>query len=263
MIDLSATVSNFDPLGGVELIDLMGDDLSIIRAARVSYGRGVGEEFDAIKDGKLLRYLLKNGHWSPFEHATLTFRVECPIFVARQWMRHKSWSFNEYSARYKEVEDRFYSPEAWRKQSKSNKQASDGFLGEKDSKMASFIFEDALQISWGAYQRLLRMGVAREQARSILPVGSFTEFYATASVRSILHFLDQRDDSHAQYEIRELAKQVKEITKQYFPHTILAWEDLRAGVDSPKVSESDTEGERGVQLSSPSTKEFQEGIAFV
>mgnify|MGYP001217566747 FL=1 len=85
-----------ESLGRVELIDSMGDDLSIIRAARVSYGKTPGEEFDEQKDGRLMRYLLKNGHWSPFEHTSLTFRVDCPKYIERQWMRHRTWSFNEY-----------------------------------------------------------------------------------------------------------------------------------------------------------------------
>ena len=252
-----------ESFGSVELIDSMGDDLSIIRAARVSYGKTPGEEFDEQKDGRLMRYLLKNGHWSPFEHTSLTFRVECPIFIARQWMRHRSWSFNEYSARYKEVGDRFYFPHVWRKQSKDNKQMSEGQLNTSDSQDADRVVESLLFQAQDTYRHLLRLGVSREQARAFLPVGAYTEFYATASIRSVLHFLEQRLHPHAQQEIRHLAELVLRDTKQKFPHTILAWEDLRAGVDSPKVSESDTKGERGVQLSSPSTIEIQERFAFV
>lgn len=252
-----------DSLGSVEHIDHMGSDLSIIRAARVSYGATPGEEFDEKKDGRLMRYLLRNGHWSPFEHATMTFRVEAPIFVARQWMRHRSWSFNEYSARYKEVEERFYLPHEWRKQSSDNKQMSEGQLGVEDSNEADLIAEVLLRTAQESYRHLLRLGVSREQARAFLPVGTSTEFYATASIRSILHFLEQRLHPHAQQEIWHLAMGVLHIAKKYFPHTILAWEGLRAGVDSPKVSESDTKGVRGVQLSSPSTIEIQEGFAFV
>lgn len=251
-----------ESLGRVELIDSMGDDLSIIRAARVSYGKTPGEEFDEQKDGRLMRYLLKNGHWSPFEHTSLTFRVECPIFIARQWMRHRSWSFNEYSARYKEAEDRFYMPVTWRTQSKDNKQMSGGELPVGKSVLADTFVVDTLNNAYSTYKSLLQLGVAREQARSVLPVGAYTEFYATASIRSVLHFLEQRLHPHAQREIRHLAELVLRDTKQKFPHTILAWEDLRAGVDSPKVSESDTKGERGVQLSSPSTIEIQESFNF-
>lgn len=251
-----------ESLGRVELIDSMGDDLSIIRAARVSYGKTPGEEFDEQKDGRLMRYLLKNGHWSPFEHTSLTFRVECPIFIARQWMRHRSWSFNEYSARYKEVEDKFYLPVMWRTQSKDNKQMSGDDLSLLTAVAADAVAVEALIKSYEVYKELLEMGVAREQARSVLPVGAYTEFYATANVRSVLHFLEQRLHPHAQMEIRHLAEQVLFDTKQKFPHTILAWEELRAGADSPKVSESDTKGERGVQLSSPSTTEIQESFNF-
>lgn len=247
-----------ESLGSVELIDSMGDDLSIIRAARVSYGKTPGEEFDEQKDGRLMRYLLKNGHWSPFEHTSLTFRVECPIFIARQWMRHRSWSFNEYSARYKEVEDRFYMPLTWRTQSKDNKQMSGGELSTRKSLLADTFVVDTLNNAYSTYKSLLQLGVSREQARSVLPVGAYTEFYATASIRSVLHFLEQRLHPHAQTEIRHLAEQVLFDTKQKFPHTILAWEDLRAGQGEPEVKAAGNEG----SIPSPSTTEIQERLNF-
>lgn len=250
-----------EPYGTVEFVDAMGDDLSIIRAARVSYGRAPGDTFDEKKDGRLLRYLLKNGHWSPFEHTSLTFRVECPIFIARQWMRHRSWSFNEYSARYKEVEEKFYVPIMWRKQSTDNKQMSGGELDNEGQLTANWLAELALRESMKSYQDLLAMGVSREQARSVLPVGTFTEFYATASVRSVLHFLEQRLHPHAQHEIRALAQMVLDITEQHFPHTIAAWDSLRAGHGEPKVVVTIPEG-NGSSILPPSTIEIQESFDF-
>lgn len=213
--------------GSVELISHMGDDLSIVRAARVSYGREPGEKFDPVKDAKLLKYLLRHNHWSPFEHATLTFRVELPIFVARQWMRHRSWSFNEVSARYTQLPPMFFMPDEWRVQSTVNRQGSEGRLTDVASDEADMIALGAFEAVAAAYQSLLALGVGREQARSVLPVGVFTQLYATASLRSVLHFLALRDEPHAQAEIRDYAREVRSLTADVFPHTMYAWDSLQ------------------------------------
>lgn len=215
------------PRGFVTLQDSMGDDLSVIRAARVSYGKEANEVFDVEKDGKLLKYLLKNSHWSPFEHTSLTFHVKAPIFVARQWFRHKSWSFNEISGRYRELETDFYRPPTWRGQSKVNKQASEGAIPAAAQESADYFYEQSLRNAVIGYNTLLDMGVARELARMVLPVSLYTEFYATANLRSVLHFLDQRLDSHAQLEIQEYASDIAAITRRVFPHTLEAWEKLK------------------------------------
>ena len=220
--------------GLVDVVEHVGDDLSPIRAARISYGRGTNEVFDRDKDGRLLRYLLRNGHWSPFEHPSITFRVTAPIFVARQWFRHRSWSFNEISARYTEVKDSFYVPEVWRGQSSTNKQASEGVLDSAGQEAADFHYRTAIRAAQYAYKQLLDLGVSREMARMALPVSSFTEFYGTANLRSILHFLEQRLSPHAQQEIRSYAEGVHSLTKQLFPETIAAWREVGA-VQVPTV----------------------------
>lgn len=245
-------MTELSEFGEVRLIDHMGDDLSVIRAARVSYGKAPGEEFDEEKDGRLLRYLLKHGHWSPFEHATVTFGVRLPIFVARQWMRHYSWSFNEISGRYKELPTEFYVPRDWRGQSTTNKQGSGEPLGALNQLSADYAYQYALDDVVSAYQTLLNLGVAREQARAILPVSTYTEFYATANLRNILHFLSSRTAPDAQQEIREYAEKVDEIVYQLFPHTIEAWDEVRGVSGKPS----------GYAGSTPatSTKEFQDPL---
>lgn len=210
--------------GSVLLVDTMGTDLTVVNAARVSY-EGNSSKFDTEKDGKLLRYLLKNGHWSPLEHASMTFLVSAPIFVARQWMRHWSWSFNEVSGRYREMKDKFYFPATWRKQAKVNKQASEGAI--EHTLDIDNEFEDALSVAYTTYKRLLASGVSREQARSILPMGTFTEFYATANLRDILNFIAVRDDSHAQLEMQYLAGWVGRHVMNMFPHVWAAWQEVR------------------------------------
>lgn len=209
----------------VTVQDVMGDDLSAVRAARVSYGKQVGEEFDEKRDYKLLKYLLSNGHWSPFEHATITFRVEAPIFVARQWMRHKSWSFNEISGRYTELPTAFYVPETWRGQDSKNKQASSGVLPTHAQEAARWYYDYAIRAAKYAYEHLLELGASRELARMALPVSTFTQFYATANLRSIMHFLEQRLDPHAQPEIQEYAMGVEDGFKNNFPWTFDAWRE--------------------------------------
>lgn len=205
-------------------MDFMGDDASIVRAARVSYA-GDLDEHSAERDEKLLRYLLRNGHTSPFEHVVFTFRVSAPIFVARQWMRHRTWSFNEISARYAELPNRVYQPEEWRGQASHNKQMSDGAV--ENQQAATDAYNAATDAAFAAYEQLIGMGVAREQARAVLPVGVYTDFYATVDLHNFLHFVRLRDHEHAQPEIRNFAGAMKRLVQNHVPVTMKIWEELQ------------------------------------
>lgn len=221
--------THIDTLGGqgfVELIDRMGDDRSVVRAARVSFA---GDETvrPPEDDQKLIKYLLKNHHTSPFEHVVFTFHASVPIFVARQWMRHRTWAYNEISARYTEVGIDYYWPDEWRAQSSSNRQASDGLVDEQwilDDR-----YGDAVGEALEAYQVLLNTGVSREMARMVLPQAMFTRFYGTVSLHNLIHFIRLRDHSHAQQEIQEYARAMRELIAPHVPWTIQALEEIENG----------------------------------
>lgn len=204
--------------GFVQLVDYMGDDKSAVKAARVSYG---GETSTEEKDKKLINYLLKHRHFSPFEHISFTFHVKAPIFVVRQWFRHRiGMSPNEISRRYTSKQaDEFYLPDHIRIQDTNNKQGSfktnDKELTEKAINKINKIYDETYTV----YQELLNMGVAREMARIVLPVGQYTEFYLTANARALMHFFNLRADSHAQWEIQEYAKAMANIFKEICPWT--------------------------------------------
>lgn len=216
--------------GEVELIDTLGNDLTVVNSARVSFGNRK-TEFDS-KDRLLVKYLSENKHFSPFRHIQLQLRVKAPEFVMRQWYKHvvgaettssyptKDHAWNEISGRYKPVED-YYIPTEWRAQSLDNKQASNGLI--TDQKKASILFDGAMNTALNVYNQLLEMGVAKEQARIILPLNQYTEVYWTASFQAIANFIELRDHDHAQLEIREYAKILGEITKETFPETYAAW----------------------------------------
>lgn len=199
----------------------VGDDTTAVLAARVSTA-GV----DANTDGaeKLLRFLIKNRHASPFEHATLTFIADVPIFVAREWHRHRTQSYNEVSGRYKELLPRFYLPPRERPSIQVGKPGAYTF--EEDTEKIKYA-DSAIwfhsSVSWQQYHDLLREGVAREVARMVLPVNIMTQFYATANLRNWLNFLSLRNSSDALYEIREAAAQVEEILLAEFPLTTRLW----------------------------------------
>jgi thymidylate synthase (FAD) len=199
--------------GFVTLVDMMGDDRSAVRAARVSHGKDISTDE---RDRKLIDYLMEHGHLSPFEHITFTFHVKAPIFVVRQWFRHRiGMSPNEISRRYtsKNVNE-FYVPDHIRVQDTKDKQSSNVYSDEQgkegsltaNKEEALEIIEEVYQKSYEAYEKLINMGVAREMARIILPVGEYTEFYLTTNARALMHFLDLRASSHAQWEIQEYAK---------------------------------------------------------
>jgi len=213
--------SNLD----VRLVDYHGSDASIVSAARVSYGDGSkGEE----RDRKLIRYLLANGHTSPFEHVSITFHAKVPLFVARQWMRHRTWSFNEISYRYTEPTMEFYRPQQYRLQSSSNKQMSDGILDDAQAELRiDTLYSEALRHAEKAYNEMIEAGVSREIARMVLPVSLFTEFYATVNLHNLLKFFEQRMHPHAQEEIQNVAELMYMRAKGIVPWTIQIWEELK------------------------------------
>jgi thymidylate synthase (FAD) len=203
--------------GFVKLIDHMGTDLSVVNAARVSFGKRK-ETFDE-GDGKLVDYLARNGHTSPFRHTALTFHVKAPIFVFRQWMKHRVASeFNEISGRYVEFpEDEFYVPEVFRRQAKVNKQGSEGQVDGPAGTQARELFLAACRNSVKQYKALIALGVCREQARCVLPLGLYSEVYWTVSLQAAAHFIRLRTDGHAQWEIQQYAQVVRRIVADLFP----------------------------------------------
>ncbi|MBI5625450.1 MAG: FAD-dependent thymidylate synthase [Elusimicrobia bacterium] len=210
----STTVKVLDK-GFVRLVEFMGGDEAVVSAARVCTGTGSkGEE----KDRKLIEYLLTHQHLTPFEHSVFKFHVSCPIFVMRQWIRHRSSSFNEISARYAEVRDEFYVPERWRVQDARNKQSSSHSQAVDDRKCGQ-ILEEAYHRSFTAYRKLIELGAAREMARFVMPVGCYTQFYWTINARNLLHFIGLRADSHAQWEIQRYTEALARFFSQRMPWT--------------------------------------------
>jgi thymidylate synthase (FAD) len=210
-------------LGYMELLDSMGDDLSIVNAARVSFNKS-SEELEE-KDKKLILYLAKHKHWTPFEQNSIKFRVKCPIFIARQWMKHRCWVFNEISARYTKFDNTVYIPDTFREQSEDNRQASiDPRTINQDQ--ARKIYEDTVKSALDAYYKLLDQGVCREQARGILPVGSHTEFITTVNFRNYMHWYGLRIHSGAQWEIQQYAKASMQLVKKIFPIAVECFDEL-------------------------------------
>jgi thymidylate synthase (FAD) len=215
--------------GFVRLVDYMGNDLSIVRAARVSYNADWRSGEDEGKDARLIDYLLRNRHTSPFECVVFTFEIKCPFFVARQWHRHRTWSYNEVSARYTELPEEFYIPalEQITTQSKDNKQ----MRTDKQHPMADEFIKHMRAHGtkcFTFYQDLLKWGCPRELARSVLPMGTYTRFFGTVNLHNLFHFLDLRLGSHAQYEIRVYAEAILDIIHNIVPIASNTWMDLRA-----------------------------------
>jgi thymidylate synthase (FAD) len=203
--------------GFVRLIDFMGGDETVVLAARVSTGKGLkGEE----QDRKLIHYLMKHRHETPFEHSVFQFHISCPLFVARQWFRHRVASYNERSGRYVEYEDEFYLPDRLRLQAKSNKQASEFGEIPNERELIQMI-QETYELVYERYKKLLASGVARELARAILPLSLYTQFYWTINARSLMNFINLRADASAQWEIRQYAEAIAKIFKAKMPWT---WE---------------------------------------
>lgn len=212
--------------GFVRLVDSMGSDLSVIRSARVSYdaewrtGEGAG------KDEKLIRYLWKNNHVSPFESVTFTFEVKAPIFVFRQWHRHR-WSFNEVSARYSELPEEYYVPDVEQitTQSTSNKQ----MRTDVQHGMAN-VFRSSIDMcnhdAFRVYKELIAQGCPRELARTVLPLGTYSRMFATCNLRSLAHFLALRLHEHSQYEIRVYAEALLKLIEPIVPVSVAAFKEM-------------------------------------
>lgn len=210
--------------GFVRLVDHMGSDLSIVRAARVSYDAAWRAGDDEANDRKLINYLYKNKHTSPFEAVTFTFEVKAPIFVFRQWHRHRTWSFNEVSARYTELPSEFYLPqlEQITTQHSSNKQMR---TEEQNTHAleAQQIINNSCTKSFLDYKVLLALGVPRELARGVLSVNTYSHMFATVDLHNLLHFLCLRLHSHAQYEIRVYAEALLNLIQPLVPCAVAAF----------------------------------------
>lgn len=208
--------------GFVRLVDYYGDDSRIVSSARVSY-QGTKQ---LRGDVTLIDYLLRNDHTSPFEQVVFTFHVKMPIFVARQWVRHRTGRMNEISGRYSVMKEEFYTPSRGEfcVQSSDNRQGRGEVIADKEYVEAKKAFDDAYKASYTAYQKLLELGVAKEIARSVLPLGLYTEFYWQMDLHNLLHFLALRLDSHAQLEIRHYAEVIYNMVKVICPLTVKAFE---------------------------------------
>ena len=219
--------------GYIELVDSLGDDLTPVNAARVSFD-GFSKEFTD-KDRKLSRFLIKHKHHSPFRHQHAMFIIKAPEFVMRQWYKHvvgiettsshvtKDHAWNEISGRYVPY-DEFYEPKEFRKQSEDNKQASDGLVDDQIT--ATMKWREAQTKTIETYKELLDMGMAREQARSILPLTVYTKVWWTASFQSMMNFIELRDEATSQVEIQEYARALKKIVLTLFPESSKLWSEI-------------------------------------
>lgn len=221
-----------DDIGFVELYQHSGSDQTIIDAARVSYGQDTDDEerWRPEADPKLLRYLIKNQHWSPLEHCHVTWIVQVPLFVRSQWHRHRVWSFNELSRRYTSAGIEFYEPNHFRAQASQSKQASDWKVPINPETDGGNTYSEALRDhalnSVYLYESMLEAGIAREQARMVLPQNLYTRFYATVNLRNALAFIQLREDNHAQLEIYVAAAAMRQHLEHLFPETVQAWSDV-------------------------------------
>lgn len=211
----------------VTLIDSMGSDISVVNAARVSFHKESDWEYDPFdehrrkgwlneKDIKLISYLSKHNHWSPFAHAFLSFRIKAPIFVARQMVKHQvGLAWNEVSRRYVDDEPEFWFPDVWRGKPVNAKQGSDGVAAWQDDAWTKKIVSESLQL----YQEMLNDGVAPEQARMVLPQNTMTEWIWSGSLMAFARVVKLRTDAHAQQETQEIAKQINALVPQQFEHS--------------------------------------------
>ena len=210
--------------GFVRLVDAMGGDDAIVQAARVSYGQGTSK---VSQDRGLIRYLMRHRHTTPFEMVEFKFHCKMPIFVARQWVRHRTANINEYSLRYSEARDEFYypEPENIQFQSSLNKQGRSGEVPPELKQKVLDYFKENSERSFALYQELNKAGVARELARSLLPVNIYTEWYWKNDLHNLLHFIGLRSDSHAQYEIRVFSDAMAHYVKEKAPFAWEAYQD--------------------------------------
>ena len=224
--------------GFVRVVDYMGDDAAIVQAARVSYGKGTRK---ISEDRGLIHYLLRHRHTTPFEMCEIKFHVKLPIFVARQWIRHRTANVNEYSARYSVLDEEFYvpAPEHLAAQSQINKQGRDDALPAAEAAEILTAIKNEGSRAYGTYTKLLnetakgevidekRSGIARELARMVLPANIYSQWYWKIDLHNLLHFLSLRADPHAQYEIRVYAEAMLDVVKRWVPITYEAFTQHR------------------------------------
>jgi len=235
-----------DGIGKVEYVSHMGSDLTVVNSARVSFG--VEKEQLDDKDKKLINYLIKHRHTSTLEHNLVTFRFCVPLYIRSQHHRHRTWSYNEISRRYTDVDLRFYEPKAFRTQHKSNRQASnaeelinpeittsvfnedgskwEGFFIDQEVKSTNLV-KDHHKQSLELFNQLIEAGVCREQARGVLPQNLYTEYYGTVNLSNLLKFIDLRTHEGAQWEIQKVAEACLEIATDLFPETVGAYRRIR------------------------------------
>ena len=223
-----------DDIGQVDYVSHMGNDLTVVNSARVSFG--VQREELNEKDEKLINYLIKHKHTSTLEHCAITFRFSVPLFIRSQHHRHRTWSYNEISRRYTDVNIQFYEPQTFRTQHKSNRQASNV---DQELDPCVFAYEDGGRVyasnlvqahhrrSLELYNDLLKSGVCREQARGILPQNLYTEYYGTVNLSNLLKFVDLRTHDGAQWEIQRVAEACLEIAHDLFPITVDAYQKIK------------------------------------
>tara|TARA_R110002033_G_scaffold139310_2_gene178481 strand:- start:596 stop:1387 length:792 start_codon:yes stop_codon:yes gene_type:complete len=223
-----------DGISCVELVEHMGSDLTIVNSARVSFGKHK-EELDG-RDRKLINYLAKHKHTSTFEHNVVTFRFTVPLYVRSQHHRHRTWSYNEISRRYTDVNIQFYEPDQFRTQHESSRQASNP---EELVNPVVFAYEDGGQLrasslikrhheqSFKLYENLLSSGVCREQARGVLPQNMYTEYYGTVNLSNLLKFIDLRTHEGAQWEIQKVAEACLDISEELWPVAVGAYRSTK------------------------------------
>ncbi|RGP36578.1 FAD-dependent thymidylate synthase [Pseudotabrizicola alkalilacus] len=218
--------------GFIRVIDYMGDDAAIVQAARVSYGAGTKH---VSNDEGLIRYLMRHWHSTPFEMCEIKLHVKLPVFVARQWIRHRTANVNEYSARYSILDREFYipAPDQLAAQSTVNNQGRGAVLqGEEAARVLEILKRDAGQ-AFDSYESMLsqegQQGLARELARMNLPMNTYTQWYWKTDLHNLFHFLRLRADAHAQYEIRVYAEAIAACVKDWVPLAFAAFEDYRMG----------------------------------
>jgi len=201
----------------------MADDLSVVNGARVSFARHKDEMDDS--DQGLIRFLMRERHGTPFEHNAFRFHVRCPIFVAREWFRHRVGSFNEFSLRYARATDDFYVPEPEDVRTQVGKPGAYSFepVSEDLAETTRERLEEVYESAYRTYEELVELGVARELARSVLPVGAYTEFYWTVNARSLMNFLSLRNSETAQREIRRYAEACERFLEEQMPVTYAAF----------------------------------------
>ena len=228
-----------DGIGKVDYVQHMGSDLTVVNSARVSFGKNKAILDE--RDEKLISYLIKHRHTSVLEHCSVTFRFTVPLYIRSQHHRHRTWSYNEISRRYTDIDLKFYEPSEFRTQHKSNRQASNAeelinplmefeadFSSSPRKVSAARAVKEHHQQSLDLFDTLIESGVCREQARGVLPQNMYTEYYGTVNLNNLLKFIDLRTHEGAQWEIQQLANACLEIATDLFPITVGAYREIRS-----------------------------------